>query len=180
MLKIDEYIKHRTQYFESRGIIEKCSNKQLIDSVVNVQANPTVEVTGQRIIYIYSDCDRKFFKKYKVGETRGDPHYRVRSQDKSNSSSEPELIAYFWSPFSSDKKIHKFLPNHIRKEWFVLENPIEDVRMAIMQSDWSAMNNALMFDELEAKRNLLNTEERMSKMNLSDWSHREFQSLLIV
>ncbi len=155
---IDKYIKLRTRYFDLRikesGVSDSDLNKKLIDAVVNVEVNPSIEVTGRRLIYIYTDDDRKTYKKYKVGETYGDPYYRVKAQDKSNSSSEPELVAYFLSLFSSDKKIHKFLPNHIRKEWFTLENPIEEVRMAIMKSDWSVMDSALRLAEAKAIRHL--------------------------
>jgi hypothetical protein len=137
------------------GVSDGELNKDLIDTVVSVQVNPHIKFTGQRLIYIYSDDDRKPAKKYKVGETYCDPYYRVKAQDKSNSSSEPELIAYFLSPFSSDKRIHKFLPNHIRKEWFTLENPIEEVRLAIMKSDWSSMSWALREAKIATRRNLL-------------------------
>jgi hypothetical protein len=118
-------------------------NDSWFSSILNLTINPPI-VEGLRYVYIYTDCDRKLAKKYKVGDTRINPYRRMYSQDTTSNSDPLEMIAYFHSPWSRDREVHKFLPQDSRirpnREWFILNNPIEDVRMAILLSDYQRMS----------------------------------------
>lgn len=118
----------------------------------------------KNIIYVYSTDTYKYKKWYKIGETTQDSAcIRVSQQD---GTSNPEKLELLFekdiseltnlTAFDVEQKLHKsFSKNKVRKEWFEIENGIDEIknRLEIILDNTDLFKNEIILKPHQVEGN---------------------------